>query len=528
MDRVNLLTADKRVSSTPELAGLAGNSLEVPPMSIPRVRSHGNIRESYLASLGYIPVRFQGYLPNLEPFFSAPSTPPYFLSSQQQTDTATSEANYESLSDSPLLLGGDKKGVDDTDMTEDNLPIFLSWLKTGSIKGGVFNLCSATLGAGALSLPIAFSQAGIITGTLLLMLGAVATIYSIHLLLHAAKVANLYSYEDLAVKYFGKKFAIVVEVSILLFCFGTCVAYIVAAGDILHTLANSMFPDAGIISDRTFLMCIFVAAIMFPLSLIEEINSLRYSSLLGVMSIVYLVIAIMINSIMKMSTDGFDHGAPVMFNKPMSTIQAFPVVMFAFTCQTNVYSIYCELVRPTRRRMNKVVHRSVLTSFMIYIVIGIFGYLQYEHDVAGNILKNLDIHNPMLAAGEATVTLTVILAFPLNIFPTRFTIEMMFFTDKEPSRVRHFTITILLVGMALLLAIYVPSINVVFSLLGSTTSAFVCYVVPAMFGLAVAKGGMWDRENLPITTFLFAGIIVGVASTSLTILELAGIDISKG
>jgi hypothetical protein len=31
-------------------------------------------------------------------------------------------------------------------------------------------------------------------------------------------------------------------------------------------------------------------------------------------------------------------------------------------------------------------------------------------------------------------------------------------------------------------SLFVPSINIVFSLMGSTASAFVCYVLPAMVG----------------------------------------------
>jgi hypothetical protein len=38
------------------------------------------------------------------------------------------------------------------------------YFREGSVRGSVFNLCSATLGAGALSLPFAFSKAGLALG----------------------------------------------------------------------------------------------------------------------------------------------------------------------------------------------------------------------------------------------------------------------------------------------------------------------------------------------------------------------------
>lgn len=52
-----------------------------------------------------------------------------------------------------------------------------------SLKGSIFNLCSATLGAGCLSVPFAFRGMGIATGFLLIMLVALATSFSVHLII---------------------------------------------------------------------------------------------------------------------------------------------------------------------------------------------------------------------------------------------------------------------------------------------------------------------------------------------------------
>ena len=48
-------------------------------------------------------------------------------------------------------------------------------LRQGSIWGTAFNMCSATLGAGALSLPYAIQHTGVVLGLLLLLGTAVAT-----------------------------------------------------------------------------------------------------------------------------------------------------------------------------------------------------------------------------------------------------------------------------------------------------------------------------------------------------------------
>ena len=104
----------------------------------------------------------------------------------------------------------------------------------GSLWGTVFNLCAATLGAGALSLPHAISAMGLIPGLVLLAITAFATHYSIILLVACLAATHARSFEDLSEMVFGRLTMHLVEGSIIVFCFGTCVAYTVAVGDILE------------------------------------------------------------------------------------------------------------------------------------------------------------------------------------------------------------------------------------------------------------------------------------------------------
>lgn len=67
----------------------------------------------------------------------------------------------------------------------------------------------------------------------------------------------------------------------------------------------------------------------------------------------------------------------------------------------------------------------------------------------------------------------VALAFPFNVYPCRFTIEMSLFADSRPSKSRFNIITAAIVFSALAIAIFVPSLDRVFSLLGSV--CLYCY-----------------------------------------------------
>ena len=87
---------------------------------------------------------------------------------------------------------------------------------------------------------------------------------------------------------------------------------------------------------------------------------------------------------------------------------------------------------------------------------------------------------------------------------------------------RHF---LQLAGSGLLVALYVPGINIVFQLMGSTCSAFVCFILPAACWLKLEGGTIFEWETLSdgkkfgtICLFIF-GVFTMFSSTSLTIMK---------
>lgn len=337
-------------------------------------------------------------------------------------------------------------------------------------------------------------------------------------------MCSLKSYEDLSLFCFGKKAAIFVEVNILVFCFGIAVAYLVTLGDILTPLGELYFGAQSMLAQRWVLMTISCVTIMLPLSLLKDISSLQFSSILGVLSIFFLVIAVCIRSIMHTSAHGLPEGISWTINLTHGPnfMLSVPIVMFAFTCQVNVFSIYTELQRPCIRRMNKVVDRATIVSFLVYLVIGVVAYIAFgpslvEPQYKGNILLSFPLSDTLIAVSRAAITFTVSVAFPLNIFPCRFTIDMMFFAYSQDSLTRHVAVTSGLVLLALLLAIFCPSINVVFGIIGGTCSTVVCFCLPAAFILKLEDGPLLGRKKIGSVLLFVGALIIGAVGTGVTV-----------
>ncbi|RLN90509.1 hypothetical protein BBJ28_00011570 [Nothophytophthora sp. Chile5] len=77
------------------------------------------------------------------------------------------------------------------DLLSDAFPYHQSIVPSkGSIRGSVFNLAGATLGAGALSLPYAVAVSGLGFAVAQLVLAAVLTVYTIRLLVRAEDITK--------------------------------------------------------------------------------------------------------------------------------------------------------------------------------------------------------------------------------------------------------------------------------------------------------------------------------------------------
>ncbi|KAF0690286.1 Aste57867_18312 [Aphanomyces stellatus] len=446
-------------------------------------------REAYTRKLGYVPLVFQ----RIKDFVLTPRK--MYRATSHTGEEDANFPNHQGLIPAP-----------------------------GSIRGSIFNLMGATLGAGALSLPYAVAVSGLTFAVLQLIVAGVLSIYSIHLLMRATDITKLKSYEDLAMFCFGKRAEFLVEISILAFSFGTAVAYLVTLGDLITPLGVLLFGPDVLWSARWFLMTLFCLCIMLPLSLLKDVSSLQFSSMLGVFSIIFLVFAVAFRSGMHIHEFGLpaeiDYGLNLSYGP--NFMLSVPIVMFAFTNQPNVFSIFTELQRPCIRRMEKVVDRATYASFSIYLTIGLTAYFAFGHTLAdpinkGNILLSFPMSDALIAVARAAITFTVAVAFPLNIFPCRFSLDMMFFATAKESHVRHVVVSVSLVLASLVLAIFCPNINVIFGVIGGTCSTIVCFCFPAAFILKLEPGPLCSRAKLgPLVLFVGAAII-GTVSTAVTV-----------
>jgi amino acid permease len=404
----------------------------------------------------------------------------------------------------------------------------LNPLPHGSMASSGFNLASATLGAGTLALPAAFQSSGVVLGALLLILCAAATVYSIRLLIKVAEKTGHMTYESMSKNLIGKRMDYVTEALIVLFCWGITVVYVVMIGNILDPLRDVKgFPEVfkGANGLR-LLTTIFWAIFMLPLSLAKEINTLRYASMVGIMATFVLMSAVVAHCVL----DNQPRDKPkettnyAVFN--LNMIMALPIITFSFCCQTNCFEIYTELSKRSVRRMTLSAAVSMTICTCIYIVVGSAGYIDFHNAVHGNILKNYSpVGTPYLEVAFVAISITLTMAFPICIFPTRDAFIQLFgYKDAYtvPPKVR-LLISFVLASASLVVGLFTPGVKVLFDLLGGVCGSSLSFILPAIFAL---RAGDWTVARVGWTdviltwALLIVGIIVGVLGTVVPIVQM--------
>lgn len=402
----------------------------------------------------------------------------------------------------------------------------------GGLIANAYSMAAVTLGSGIITLPAAFQASGYVTGIIVLVAISVSTVYSMYLLAQAIDKTGrkLCSYEALARTLLGRGWDYLAAFNMWMFCFGSCVSYVISVGDLLSRATDGDSVNSFIRStwgNRVLVIIIWLFT-MLPLSIPKEINSLRYFSVFGVTCMVYFVIVIIVHC----ALNGFQDGAPIHTIKPFKTgngaLVGFSQFIFAFLCQTNGAAIYRESTKPSPLKIMRDTAVSMTACCTLYILASIFGYLEFGESITGSILLRYDVRNDvMVAISYVCIGIKLIVSFSVCMQPTRDSVYYCLGDIPHPAfrvfksvKTVPYWLNSLICGfmavVALVLGLFIPSVTIVFGLVGSFCGGFLGFVYPALF---IMYCGQWGLRRVGVFHYvatyllLIAGVIAIVFGT---------------
>ena len=257
--------------------------------------------------------------------------------------------------------------------------------------------------------------------------------------------------------------------------------------------------------------------VVIPLSFLRRLDSLKYTSVVALVSIGYLVILVIYH---YAAGDTQDERGPIRAVKPesaLSALSSLPVIVFAYTCHQNMFSIVNEIRDNRPKIISSVIVSAIGSACTIYIIVAITGYLSFGNNVAGNIVG---MYKPNVSStiGKLAIVILVMFSYPLQVHPCRAScVAVLKFRPAwflkrrarraSPNRaapllnasagdgpldahgspvqvigdLKFAIITTVIVVLSYLVAMCVNSLDTVLAYVGATGSTAISFILPGLF-----------------------------------------------
>lgn len=389
--------------------------------------------------------------------------------------------------------------------------------------GAVFIVVNAALGAGLLNFPAAFNMAGGVTaGVVLQMFMLIFIISGLVILGYCSQVSNEATYQEVVRATCGKVTGVLCEVAIAVYTFGTCIAFFIVIGDQLDRLIAAAAHNADgtdshyWYTDRKFTIAVTAVIVILPLSIPKEIGFQKYASALSVMGTWYVTIVVIIKYIWpdKEVIPGY---IPTSSASWTAVFNAMPTICFGFQCHVSSVPVFNSMRRKEIKPWGVVVTFSMIICLFVYTGTGVCGFLTFGSSVSQDVLMSYPPNDIAVAIARAFIIICVVTSYPILHFCGRAVIEGLWLRFQgeqvevcvRRERRRRILQTLVWFFVTLVLALFIPDIGRVISLIGGLAACFI-FVFP---GLCLMQAKLSETDSRSAS---WHGLVIfGVAMVTL-------------
>ena len=402
-----------------------------------------------------------------------------------------------------------------------------------SIKASGAQIANTIMGAGILSIPIIMRYLGLLLGIIFIIFLAFCTIYSVFILIRCHEITGKNGFSMLGKITMGKFGSILIKVIIIINNLGFCIAYFRIFGEVVQTIIQGWVSPESFWANNwhNFIYIIICSFIMFSFIFIKNLSALKKVAYMGVSVVLIFSLGLTLLFIHKGIHHYLDSNISWIFLKPnCSFSEAFhviPSVFLAFLFQFNVFPIYLSLKEKNLETMMKATKIGVGYSLFIFLIVGIVGFLLYGLNMNDTLLNNFSddmtkfrdisgfIKFLIIIISVSFVT-TCLTSFPILYLSLRenfvnsliFCMKNMNIKEKKDNNKNFISekglliITVVLYILIIVMAIVLPKLKTIFSIVGATAGTFIAFILPNLFYIRICKISK-KNYNLFLPMFFF-------------------------
>ena len=419
---------------------------------------------------------------------------------------------------------------------------------TASSISTSFNIIKGIMGVGILTLPWCISRIGLLLSVIFLIISFLLSYICWIFLTILCDKYHVYSYRDIGLVIFGKKFATFLDVILLIFLYLVCILYIVFLSQfIIDGLSqfgilinkNITFINLSSISSilefcktKFFIITISTFFILWPLSLLPHLDYLKYSSFLGIIGCFYTIGLIIFTFFDEKDKTGYFINKSVKFtinttnnNYIWYWLSSFSVFVACFNTHFNCPALYGELKNKTQIKYINISTISFIITLFLNLLTGICGYFTFGINLNENILDTLN-YGLIVGIARLIMTLTIIGTYPLLFWNIKISINNLFLY-KNITNINHTKIkkmprkytclcSKIFIYFIVTITIWITSIvafdvAVMITFMQSLLGNAIVFIFPSIFYLQMLKNE--KKQNKNITKIFFVTILCYILVT---------------
>ncbi|XP_044255726.1 proton-coupled amino acid transporter-like protein CG1139 [Tribolium madens] len=402
----------------------------------------------------------------------------------------------------------------------------------------LLHLLKGSLGTGILSMPLAFYHSGYLVGIIFtILIGGICT-YCIHMIIQAEyelckrkKMPSLTypATAELALLEGPKLFQVlapysvhVINTFLLIYQLGACCVYTVFIAENVKHVADEYIEKLDV--------KIWMLVILLPLILINYIRNLKFLAPFSTVANFVTVVSFGIILYYLIKADMTFEGRNLAGNLADFPLY-FGTVLFALEAIGVIMPLENEMKTPKAFKGGcGVLNIGMISIVVLYVGMGLLGYLAYGSDVADTITINLAPEDVLGQVAKILLAIAIYITHPLQMYVAIDIIWNEYLASRfEKSRYQLFfeyAVRTALVLITFALAVAIPKLDLFISLFGAFCLSALGLAFPAIIqtstfwnSLTGFSGRMIIAKNCAIVIFGIIGLVVGTYTSLQKIVE---------
>ena len=421
--------------------------------------------------------------------------------------------------------------------------------KEGTMINSVFNISIISLGSGVFAIPYKVQYMTLVFTPVYVILAGIANLFSLLMISYVVDKTNILDFFQITYKILGKGFARILNVVIIAYCYGLIILFQVMVYKLLGGIINDI-GDYGYESLNDFVkksfwrkysykfsVCYGICLIiLLPFCLKKNIGEMKAPTYIGVISLAFVVLIIICQSpyfidnyydeIYKKddkSTHLNVYDLSKGCDKDLNIIRPFVTLFFAYTSQNAVFPIIEAVKERTKKKIDKIFYISSIIDCIIYILIGILGYLTQPIDIPDLIIERKSVFKKdyFMIIGRILLTLTLLGKIAPNYNAARSTILSSFGYDiNNYSTFLNCMLTIPLLLISTLIVVLYQNVGDYVDFLGSFSSIFFCFVIPGFMYIKMNGLPKYHWKNILTVIYVVVFTILCGISGGYTVRDI--------